>query len=55
MEGYAFATRGLENGIKPKVMQTILGHSTLSMIMNLYAHVLPNAKAEELEKLANLF
>ncbi|MFD1404447.1 tyrosine-type recombinase/integrase [Robinsoniella peoriensis] len=52
---HTFATRGLENGIKPKVMQTILGHSTLSMTMDLYAHVLPNAKAEELEKLANLF
>ena len=52
---HTFATRGLENGMDPKVMQTILGHSTLAMTMDLYAHVLPNTKAEELKKLFSLF
>lgn len=52
---HTFATRGLENGIQPKVMQTILGHSSLAMTMDLYSHVLPNTKAEEMQKLANMF
>ena len=52
---HTFATRGLEHSIQPKVMQTILGHSTLAMTMDLYAHVLPDTKAEEMKKIANLF
>ncbi len=39
----------------PKVMQEILGHSTLAMTMDLYAHVLPDTKANEMKKIANLF
>lgn len=51
---HTFATRGLEKGIPPKVMQTILGHATLAMTMDLYSHVLPNVKAEEMKKLENI-
>ena len=36
---HTFATRCLERGISPKVVQKILGHSTLSMTMDLYTHV----------------
>jgi len=52
---HTFATRGLENGIKPKVMQTILGHSTLAMTMDLYSHVLPDEKTKEMEKMPAIF
>jgi len=52
---HTFATRGLERGMTPKVMQTILGHSTLAMKMDLYSHVLPDTKAEEMKKISNLF
>lgn len=48
---HTFATRGLEQGIPLKVMQSILGHSSLSMTSDLYSHVLPNTKAEEMKKL----
>lgn len=48
---HTFATRGLEAGIPLKVMQTILGHSSLSMTADLYSHVLPDTKAEEMKKL----
>lgn len=51
---HTFATRGIENGIMPKVMQEILGHSTLAMTMDLYAHVLPDMKANEMMKIAYL-
>lgn len=51
---HTFATRGLEQGIPLKVMQTILGHSSLSMTSDLYAHVLPDTKVEEMKKLENV-
>lgn len=52
---HTFATRALENGIPPKVVQEILGHSTIKTTMDIYTHVLPKTKNEEIQKLANLF
>lgn len=52
---HTFATRGLENGIPPKVMQEILGHSSIKMTLDLCSHVLPQTKQEEIMKLASLF
>ncbi len=51
---HTFATRGLEQGIPLKVMQSILGHSSLAMTADLYSHVLPDTKAEEMKKLENV-
>lgn len=48
---HTFATRCIESGMKPKVLQTILGHANLDMTMNLYAHVLPNMKNDEMDLL----
>lgn len=52
---HSFATRCIENGVTPQTLKAILGHSKLSMTMDLYAHVLPDTKAEEIEKIACLF
>ena len=52
---HTFATRGLENGVDMTTMRDILGHSTLAMTMDLYSHVLPNKKKEEMEKLQGVF
>lgn len=52
---HTFATRGLENNIPPKVMQSILGHSSLAITMDKYSHVLPDMKAKEMEKINNIF
>ena len=46
-----FATRAIESGMNPNTLKTILGHSSLAMTMDLYAHVLPNTKAEEMQKI----
>ncbi len=51
---HTFATRGLEQGIPLKVMQSILGHSSLAITADLYSHVLPNTKAEEMKKLESV-
>lgn len=52
---HTFATRCIENGMQPQVLKTILGHSSLAMTMDLYSHVLPNTKVDEMQKIANLF
>lgn len=46
-----FATRAIESGMNPQTLKTILGHSSLAMTMDLYAHVMPNTKKEEMDRL----
>lgn len=46
-----FATRFIEQGGQPKTLQTILGHKTLAVTMDIYAHVLPNTKQTEMERI----
>ncbi len=48
---HSFATRGLENGIELKVMQELLGHSSIKMTADLYTHVLPEKKKDSIMKL----
>lgn len=52
---HTFATRCIENGMPPQVLKTILGHTSLAMTMDLYSHVLPDTKAQEIQKIAGLF
>lgn len=46
-----FATRFIEQGGQPQTLKTILGHSSLAMTMDLYAHVLPNTKQKEMDNI----
>ena len=52
---HTFATRCIEAGMKPKILQAILGHSTLAMTMNRYVHVTDDEKAKELECIEHIF
>ena len=52
---HTFATRALENGIPPKVVQEILGHSSITITLDLYTHVLDKTKSEEIMKLQRIF
>lgn len=52
---HTFATRALENGIPPKVVQEILGHSSITITLDLYTHVLDKTKSEEILKLERIF
>lgn len=45
-----FATRCIEQGMNPNTLKKLLGHRSLSMTMDLYAHVLPETAQEELDK-----
>ncbi len=48
---HCFATRCIENGMDPKVLQAILGHSTFAMTMDLYCDVMEDTKRKELNKI----
>lgn len=47
---HCFATRCIENGMDPKVLQAILGHSTFAMTMDLYVSVMEKSKKDEMQK-----
>lgn len=46
-----FATRAIEQGINPRTVQELLGHSDYGMTMNLYGHVLNETKKEAMKNL----
>ena len=49
---HTFATRCIEGGMKPKTLQTILGHSNIGITMNLHVHTTEDEKHKEIEKIA---
>ena len=49
---HTFATRCIEGGMKPKTLQTILGHSNIGITMNLYVDTTEDEKAKEVEMVA---
>ena len=51
---HAFATLSLVVGINPKVVSGALGHSNISITLDLYSHVLPNMQRYASEAVANL-
>lgn len=48
---HTFATRALEAGMDIKVLSVILGHSSVSITLNLYGHVLPDHKVASMDKM----
>lgn len=50
-----FATRYIEEGGNMQTLQKILGHSSLAMTADLYAHVLPSTKQQEMKQVENGF
>ncbi len=52
---HSAATILLSMGVHPKVVQEILGHSTISMTMDTYSHVLPSIQKDAMEKWSDVF
>lgn len=52
---HSAATILLVAGVHPKVVQERLGHSTITMTMDIYSHVLPSMQQEVAEKIDDLF
>jgi integrase len=51
---HTYATTGIENGIDMKVMQELLGHSTMQVTSEIYTHVSQDKKRQEINKLKGI-
>jgi site-specific recombinase XerD len=47
---HAHATHMLTSGVHPKVASERLGHSKISITLDLYSHVLPNMQEDTVAK-----
>ena len=45
------ATTLLALGVNPKIVQEMLGHTEISMMMDIYSHVLPTMQKEAMQKM----
>ena len=51
---HTFATRCIEDGVKPNVLQKILGHASITITMGLYVHETHEEKHGEIRKLGGI-
>ena len=49
------ATLLLSKGVHPKIVQELLGHSSISITLDTYSHVLPNMQGEAVKAMDSLF
>ena len=52
---HSAATIMLSMGVHPKVVQELQGHSSISMTLDTYSHMLPSMQQEAMDKLNRLF
>jgi len=52
---HTFATRSIESGVELKVLQELLGHSSITVTADIYSHVLLPKKREAMNKLREVF
>jgi len=51
---HTFASLLLNENVHPKIVQEMLGHSTISLTLNTYSHLLPERQQEAADKLEKL-
>lgn len=51
---HTFCTRKAEAGMNPKALQYLMGHSSIDMTLNLYAHTNQGFAEEELRRIEGL-
>ena len=47
---HTHATMLLKQGVNPKIVQERLGHSSISITMDIYSHVMPSMQRDAIEK-----
>ncbi len=52
---HSAATILLGMGVHPKIVQELLGHSNISMTMDIYSHVFPSMQQDAMDKLDKMF
>jgi len=45
----------LSQGVHPRVVMEMLGHSTIALTMNTYSHVIPELQREAADKMEAVF
>jgi integrase len=53
--GPAAATLLLTKGVHPKGVQEMLGHSSISITLDMYSHVLPTMQEKAVEAMEDIF
>lgn len=51
---HTFATRCIEGGMRPKILQEILGHSNISTTMDIYVHLSDEEKRKEVDMIEGI-
>ena len=49
------ATLLLEEKVHPKIVQEMLGHSTIALTLDTYSHILPDIQQEAADKMDKIF
>ncbi|WP_315167662.1 site-specific integrase [Metaclostridioides mangenotii] len=52
---HTYATRLFEAGVSPKTVQVLMGHSDISITMDIYTHVMEDVKIDAVEQLNDIF
>ena len=52
---HSAATLLLAMGVHVKVVQELLGHSDITITLNIYSHVLPSLQQDAMDKMSSLF
>ncbi|HEX4716416.1 MAG TPA: tyrosine-type recombinase/integrase, partial [Ktedonobacteraceae bacterium] len=52
---HSAATLLLAAGVNPKVVQELLGHSSISVTLGMYGHVLPNMQQDVKNRMDDMF
>jgi integrase len=52
---HSAATLLLAQGVHSRIVQDLLGHSTISLTLDVYSHVLPNLQKEAADKMDAIF
>jgi integrase len=53
--GPVAATLLLTKGVHPEVVQEMLGHSSISITLDMYSHVLPTMQEKAVEAMEDIF
>ncbi len=52
---HTFAIKYMKSRMKSKILQIILGHSNITMTINLYLHITEEEKEKEMKKFEEIY
>ena len=52
---HTYATRAIESGMQPKVLQKLLGHGSIKITMDRYVHVTDESMSKAVQQFETLF